>query len=152
MSRYLLLLFLASTVFAAAPVPVHLSLNGKVGDFHSVAMVQNLPVLLVDGHAMVPIRFFDETQEIGQPLYTHLEAWKVYSVGDVGYKIGEPIAYRFVAMPGGGAAEHLPLPVPPQVFHGRLYLPAIAITFYGHAVAWDNATKTLLVVTKAKGK
>lgn len=131
--------------------PVHLAVNGKPADFTSQIMGEAMPAMMVQGHAMLPVRFFEEI--LGVHVDLHLECWKIVSLtrgieGPWSFKIGERIAYSPVASIGGDQATDCPLPIAPRIIRGRLYLPArTVLTLFKAAAAWNGATHTLAIAS-----
>lgn len=129
--------------------PVKVTVDGQLVSFHSVHVDASIPALLVDGHAMLPVRFFDEV--LGTHLDLHLQPWDIVQLGNEGeapyaFKLGERAAYTSMPGVGGDHPVRETLPIAPRMINGRFYIPAKpTVTLLGHAIQWDEATQTLAI-------
>jgi len=157
-------LFASGTAFTREESPsyptVRVTVNGQPVSFifSNASQLERkpIPALLVHGHVMLPIRFFEEVLQLHFDF--HLEAWKIASLesrseGPWSFKIGDPTAYRQVAGFGGDRAESMPLPLPPMLINDRYYLPAIPVVgLFGADEHWDAKTGTLEISWKGEKK
>jgi len=151
-------LWFAVLPLAGAPAPqtITVVLDGKPIDFYSQIMDERIPAVLVEGYAMLPVRFFNEALNIRLDL--SLWPWQIVRLGDVrqreyAFKLGETAAYTPAPAIGGELSEGFVLPIAPRIIQGRFYVPAQpTLGFFGYDAAWDAKGKVLMITKQIATK
>lgn len=103
------------------------------------------PPVLVDGHAMIALRFLYDLR-FGD-LDLHMVDWGIMRLGNLTFKIGLKEVRWPVPKIGGHARGSRPLPVAPRIINGRLYVPArVTLNLLRHAVEWDATERALCII------
>ena len=138
-----LLLIIAADCTGAEKLATYV--NGKRVDFTSDIVGSGpLPTLLIQGHAMLPARFFGEVLHEGLDL--HLLHWDILRIRWFSLKIGEKEACHPAPKVGGSTRMSVALPLAPREIDGRIYVPARAIlNALGHAVRWDGQERAVYI-------
>jgi len=139
-----LLLAITTAPDCAGAEKIATYVNGKRVDFASSVRSGSLPTLLIEGHAMLPARFFDEV--LHQDFDLHLLHWGILRISWFSLKLGEKEACYPVPKVGGSARAEVALPLAPREIDGRIYVPARAIlNALGHAVRWDGQERAVYI-------
>jgi len=133
---------------AVAEQTIGLYVDGQVGDFRSHVVSTSFSPVLVDSHAMIPVRFLDEVLRVHLDL--HLQQWGILRVGGLAFKLGVKEVCWPVPSTGGDRRYSVPLPVAPRIINGRYYVPARTIlNLLGHGVEWDGTKRALRISRNA---
>ena len=139
-----LLLTIAAAPDCAGGEKIATYVNGKRVDFASLGRSGPLPTLLIQGHTMLPARFFDEV--LHQDFDLHLLHWGILRISWFSLKLGEKEACYPVPKVGGSARAQVALPLAPTEIDGRVYVPARAIlNALGYAVRWDGQGRAVYI-------
>lgn len=129
---------------AAAEQTVGLYVDGQPVEFRSHIIGGVLPPVLVDGHAMIPVRLLNEL--FHEHLDLHLAQWGVLQVGGLAFKPGVKEVCWAAPAVGGGATILEALPVAPRIINGTHYVPArVVLNLLGHGVEWDGVERALRI-------
>lgn len=127
--------------------------DGTEVRFRSEIFLAEMPAYLINGHAMLPARFFAEV--LGAPLDLHLDQWGgIVQIGGMAFRPNIPYTLTPHEAFGGAIQERWDLPLAPRIIGGRLYVPAKpTVPYLGHTMRWDAQRRVLSITTSTpKGK